>query len=360
MPPNAHRFDQQADWPALTGVRALAALAVLGMHAHVLVTPLPMLKLGHFGVDVFFVLSGFLLTMRYGQVLAKPDAQRHQAWWPFMRQRLGRILPAYYVQVLILGGLAGVGAYHWPGCLAFLGQFTLAFYIGPEPLQAWVAPWWSLPVELCFYAIFPLALFALGRRPIPTLLIGLGLVYAYRSLLMVTAPAHPWLAFWLQQAPGRFDEFLIGMAAAWWLLSRPASTLPSGKWCFWLGLAGFVVLLSVPNVSQLVVHLGWGVCFYTLLAISIAAMLAGLVLGAGLINRLLSTPILVWLGHISFGIYLWHYPLIEWVRVPVAQGWPGSVRLWIIVIGSLLLAYGSWRLVEKPALNGLRNRPPSG
>lgn len=354
------RFHTQAlnrsDWPALTGVRALAALSVLGMHAHVLVTPLPMLKLGHFGVDVFFVLSGFLLTLRYGQGPVQREAQGGVSWWPYMQQRLVRILPAYYAQILILGVLAAVGAYHWPGWSRFLGQFTLAFYVGPEPLQAWVAPWWSLPVELCFYALFPLSLRLLCRWPVPTVLAVLGIVYAYRSVLMLMAPQHPWLPFWLQQAPGRFDEFLIGMAAACWLLSRQASALPSSKWWFWLGLATFVVLLSVPNLSQLVVRFGPGVGFYTLLAASIAAMLIGLVLGAGLVNRVLSLPILVWLGHISFGIYLWHYPLIEWVRLPEAQQWPASVRLLIVLLGSLLLAHLSWRFIERPALNWLKKR----
>ncbi|AVP98068.1 hypothetical protein C7S18_13045 [Ahniella affigens] len=356
--PNPSR--DRADWPALTGVRALAALAVLGMHVHVLVTPLPLLKLGHFGVDVFFVLSGFLLTLRYGRIQGQPDADARVEWWPFMRQRLVRILPAFYVQVLILGLLAGLGAYAWPGWRQFLGQFTLAFYVGTEPLQAWVAPWWSLPVELCFYVLFPLTLWCLRRRPVPMLLIGLGLVYAYRSVMMVSAPAHPWLAFWLQQAPGRFDEFLIGMAAAWWLRSRAATGQDSGKWWFWLGLAAFAVLLSTPNLSQLVVHLGFGVCFYSALAASIAVMLVGLVLGTGLMNRLLAQPWLVWLGQISFGVYLWHYPLIEWVRRPEAQAWPGSVRLVLVLIGSLVLADLSWRCIERPALNWLRRRRTLG
>lgn len=344
------------DWPALTGVRGLAALAVLGMHAHVLVTPLPWLKLGHFGVDVFFVLSGFLLTLVYGNRHRNPARADGAGSWRYLRQRLGRILPAYYAQILLLGALAAIDVYSWPGWRSYLGQFSLAFYLGPEPLQAWVAPWWSLPVELSFYLLFPLALAGLKRQPLLTVMVCLLIVYGYRYGMMQAHAGQPWLAFWLQQAPGRFDEFLLGMLAAWLVTAPGQAARLSGKWLFWLGLAGFASMLSIPDLSQAVVHPGLGVYFYSLLALAIACMLAGLYLGAGLVNRLLSLPPLLWLGQISFGIYLWHYAIIDWLRLSAFAGAPGSLRLCLVVALSLLCGALSWVLIERPMLRWLKQR----
>ncbi|MBK8285440.1 MAG: acyltransferase [Ahniella sp.] len=207
--------------PALTGLRGLAALLVFGFHLHHLVAPMPVFARGFLGVDVFFVLSGFLLAWLAGQTSAVD-------WRGFYRRRALRILPALYAQMLVLGVLVGAAGltwiFPWPGWSDYANQFSLAFHVGGTPLQPLVGPWWSIPVELGFYVLFPLLWWGLRRSMLTTILVVLAMVLAYRGWLLLHDGTSPWLSAWLSLLPGRLEQFLFGMVAAVALLNGIGQT----------------------------------------------------------------------------------------------------------------------------------------
>ena len=236
-------------FPALTGLRTVAVLLVLGHHfnpfaperfgwrLHKLVAEM------HIGVTVFFVLSGFLIGYRY---LGRPVALR-----TYFANRFARIYPLYFLLTTLTFLLhrGSVGSLASP-----LGQYLLniSFLRGlfDDYLYSGIAQGWSLTVEELFYASAPLAFLLIRRSAqwlwaLPLLLVaaGIGLVLLGRG--------HPWHGFFgsfdfLFQFtyPGRAVEFFVGVGLAWWLRRRPTGLPPRhayllrawrGACCAWAG-----------------------------------------------------------------------------------------------------------------------------
>lgn len=365
-----------APFPALTGLRGLAALAVFCLHAWSLcgrVEPLPewpamsaalrwLFGIGWVGVDVFFTLSGFLLALPFLRDPSAAPVVRN-----FLARRWLRIFPAYYAQLLVLWLIVpqlpalATALRNVPEGMGVLAHGLLWFFAWPA-VTPWLTVWWSLPVEFGFYLLLPLLARWLspGRWPWLLALPLLGLVWRWTWLNF----AEPGLltVYRVDQLPGRIGQFVIGMLAAMlWVrradwrerVSRHAQVL--------FVCAMFAVLLlpaawllvnptahDLPSVHPLL--LGW----HDLASLAVAGLiLASCTAGGGLVGLLRSPPLMV-LGTVSYGLYLWHFPVLlcfrVWLREP-GVAWPGFWMFWSLsLLASLALASLSYWLVERPCL----------
>ena len=304
----------------LDGIRAFAVLAVLFYHGGVSWVPG-----GFLGVDVFFVLSGFLITTLLLKELRSRETIGLVAFWA---RRARRLLPALFL-VLIFCAIfvlffATPGTYPSFGADALSSLFYVAnwhfIFQGSNYFALGAAPsllehTWSLAIEEQFYVLWPLILLGLFRIGARTkILFGVCLVGALAS----TA----WMA-WL---------FHHGAS-----LSRLYYGTDTHAECVLIGAALALVFLTVNRqpLSRRWQHLlGASVCAQSVL------------------TRLLSLGILVFLGRISYGLYLWHFPLFQWLsasRVHLS-GWPLlGVRIGV----TLVVATCSFFFIERPIRHSL-------
>jgi peptidoglycan/LPS O-acetylase OafA/YrhL len=379
-PPGHPRF------PMLDGVRAIAALSIVVLHVsdrsgfsqHEIVGALTARL--NVGVALFFVLSGFLLYRPF--VAARVDGRPASTVAHYLRRRALRILPGYWVALAVTAGV---------GWVTFaLGWWRYAFFLQPYniySLFSGINPAWTLSIEVLFYISLPVWVVVARRlltgRPRAVQLraelwaVGALAVFgiAFRtaavliqntSLWVISYPAHlAWfaggmglalLSLWLEDRPApRLLRPLIASPAACWsaallayLLAAYASGLPRG-----LGSSPTPLENIVGHVLYLVVAV--------LVTLPAVVVLTGAGRPAGVassvsaaIRRLLGHPLALWLGAISYGIFLYHDPFLDWL---IARGFldsaPGLpyLDLMIVVVGSsILMGAASYYLVERPFL----------
>jgi peptidoglycan/LPS O-acetylase OafA/YrhL len=331
-----------------------------------------------FAVPVFFMLSGFLLYRPFfaARMRGRPSPSRAR----FFKRRLARILPAYWVALTLCGlflGATGVFGHRWYLFYGF-GQI----YSTATQRQG-LAVAWTLCAELAFYLSLPLidlairALARLLRTPTQSWRLDLGFLLILGALSFAFRVWVGHVDLVLQQSLfGVFDWLLPGMLLAIVTViyaDREVSELPGWirlvarkpLYC-WLA-AGVLILLNIPllNGSTYQLHpaaitsLAYDLDFLlqgTIAALVVApAMLPGT--DAGLLGqprRLLAAPVLCWLGTISYGIYLWHLPIMSELFKLGLFSLPGSrtVNLFIAaLVPSIVIAAASWYLMEKPLLN---------
>ncbi|MFT4074714.1 MAG: acyltransferase family protein [Asticcacaulis sp.] len=324
----------------IQGMRAIAVLAVLAFHAsHAL------LPGGFAGVDVFFVLSGYLIT----QVLLRPMEEKRFSIRDFYRRRIRRLYPALFT---VLAFTLVMGLAFFPPTLLkelvksqffttlFLSNLAFARETGYFDLQAELKPLlhtWSLGVEEQFYLLFPPILYVLHRWAKRLLWPVLGLLALWSLWFSQTRlAAHPEVAFYFPTS--RAFELLIGALCVG--IDRHVSLPVLAQRI--LGIIGLVaialgfVLINAdspfPGLLALLPCLG-------------AAAL--LVSPQGWANRWLAVRPLVRVGDISYSLYLWHWPLLVFARFVFPDA------SWAIV-GALVLSVGmawlSWRYIETPFL----------
>lgn len=330
----------------IDGLRAIAVLSVVLGHAG-----LPWLAGGYAGVDVFFVISGFLIT----RILIDDLASGRFSLGRFYERRARRILPALVVMVLATVPFALTlmlplqfreYAESVTGVALFLSNVVFFLQSGYFESEAAMKPLlhtWSLAVEEQFYLLHPLLLWAVwrvGRRFLPLVLA----LIAATSLAAAEAGSRfmPEAAFFL--LPFRGWELIAGALAT---LAVASGRLRANDRLALPGLA----LILVPMVAY--------DDSYRFPGLWAAAPVLGTALvlafgGAGSRTaRFLSVRPLVWVGLISYSLYLWHQPLFAFARIglnaePSAPVMAGLVGL------SLLLGWASWRWVETP----FRRRDP--
>jgi peptidoglycan/LPS O-acetylase OafA/YrhL len=337
----------------IEGLRALAVLSVIAYHAFSAVAPG-----GFVGVDVFFVISGFLIT---GIIVRERDAGAF-SWGRFYLRRARRILPAFLAVTLTVAALAA-----WielpqqlrttGGVLGFSGLFTanLAFgrtpgYFDPVPQQSPLLHLWSLGVEEQFYLLWPALIALLWLKPLKRARPWLALVLAVLSLAFaqkqLTAGAFSQAFFGL--AP-RVWEFLAGGLLLFGVPSpnrRRLADLASG--------AGLVLILGS------VVLLNDRVPFPGLAALP-ACLGAALLIWAGQgqsprPSALLESAPARAVGRISYSLYLWHWPLLVLAREVAQRPLALYERALLMAIAGGL-AVLSWRFVEQPFRRGETVRP---
>jgi len=335
----------------IDGLRALAVLPVVLFHAGV-----GAFGGGFVGVDVFFVISGYLIT----SIIISELASGTFTIANFYERRARRILPA--LVVVVLATLPA--AWYWllPGAMREFSESIIAVFTFVSNILFWrssgyfdteaelkpLLHTWSLAVEEQYYLFFPLFLSVMwrfGRRNIEYLLIAFGVISI--GLAQWGAAVDPTAAFYL--LPTRGWELLIGALAAFYL-SREGASAPrvSRPWVGELGsMVGFLcVVVTVFAYSRKTPFPG----FYALVPTAGTVLI---ILYAGPSNfagRLLARPAMVGIGLVSYSAYLWHQPLFAFARIGFSAEAGGQLML-LLAVCSFGLAYLSWRFVEAPFRN---------
>ncbi|MFZ4812671.1 MAG: acyltransferase family protein, partial [Ilumatobacteraceae bacterium] len=333
--------------PALDGLRALAVIAVIAFH-------LGWISGGFLGVDLFFVLSGFLITS-----LLLSDARGEggidlRAFWA---RRFRRLLPAV---ALTIGGV-----------LAWLAVWgTAAEQANARDDARWAIPYlanwhliaqardywatavepsvfthlWSLAVEEQFYVLWPLVVWVLVRRGGPTRRLvwvtGALAAASWVALVVLHDPSNPSRVY-LGTDTRAFALLLGALAALLPLARRPAdrrSEAVAG-----LAMLGLCVLWVVGGDLRDWLLRG-GLLVHSGLAVTLIALVAADRTWLGLP---LGTRPLVWIGQRSYGLYLWHWPVLVLIR-PRTPNVPAAVRDVIIIAISVALAELSYQWIEHP------------
>lgn len=324
--------------PALDGLRAIAILATIAVHA-AFYLPGPWIKLfpgAWIGVDIFFVLSGFLIT----RLLA--DEMRRNGrigLGRFYIRRVLRLLPAYAVMLLAVV-LFSVFVLHdrdvYTAALVSIGyimNWSRAFAWFP---QASLGHTWSLSMEEQFYIIWPTAFLLMrGRRPLLWLGTLIAAMVAWRSFLAVggSNPERLYNGF-----DTHADTLLIGCALA---VARPGEKLRrmAGRFAVVPVIALAAVLGGFTYRSPFVQTVGFSLAGLATAWVIVAAM------EPGWVKRALSVRPLVYTGKISYGLYLWHAPILI-IGPRYIPGYPAL----LLIPASFAVAALSHAIVEKPFL----------
>jgi len=347
--------------PGIDGLRAVAVAAVLLYHL-----PVSWLPGGFLGVDVFFVISGFLITSLLTAEVQRTGRIGLGAFW---RRRARRLLPALFFMLVIVVTVATIFARDALSLLAsdlpaVLGYFTnwwLLFHhvsyfqsVGRPPL---VLHLWSLAVEEQFYLLWPLiVLLAVGRhgrtrRVGWVALVGAVASSVWMAVLFQTSQDPSRVYFGTDtHAGGLLLGAALGIAFPPW--SRSSTVTASARRLMGaVGLAAFgglVALMVILNQYATFTYRGGLQLATVLTAVVILVATHPAVRGA----RVLATPALQWIGKRSYAIYLWHWPIFELTRPGIdvsLSGWPlTAVRLALVAVASDL----SYRLVEQPFRTG--------
>jgi len=338
--------------PDIQGLRAIAVGVVVLYHAGV-----PVLRGGYVGVDVFFVISGFLIT---SHLLRTLDRTGRVEFAQFYARRARRILPASFV-VLVLSVIAAVLWYPpllmeqvWSGRIAtalYVPNYLFAVngtdYLA-ETTPSLFQHYWSLGIEEQFYLVWPLLL-TLGWMLVKShrtrfiLLIALVGV-SFASGVFLTYESQPWAFFSL---PTRAWELGVGGIAAFLLARRPPP-LPGAAAAIagWIGVLG-IVLAAVLFDSSTPFPSYWAAVPVAATALVIISGSTGHNLGP---ERMLSTRPMLFIGAISYSLYLVHWPALQIPEVSAGQRLP----LWLTVMIALAcvpLAWALYKWVESPARN---------
>ena len=275
--------------------------------------------MGFEGVYLFFVLSGFLLTVQtQDQVLGVRTVG------VFYARRLLRIFPAVWLQLMVLA-LVGELWSAWtlaPTRENWLINALLWVNMPPAMQKPAVGVWWTLPVELSFYALLPVstagAWVCCGNRLIVASLVITGM-WRWDITQYFPGANFSSLSHLIDSLPAALTSFLAGAVAARWNKSLNATLR---RPVLWFGLLGFfaVQALLLPGIEHYWQG-GWLlVSWNTLLSVSFAAIELSCVRdgSCGWLNQ----PVMQWLGERSFGLYLWDVPAIEAVKLswPQADG----------------------------------------
>lgn len=330
----------------IQGLRAIAVLAVLVFHA------LPEALPGGFvGVDIFFVLSGYLIT----RIILPPLEQRRFSLLDFYRRRVRRLFPALFT---MLGITMLIGIAVLPPALLvklaesqffttlFASNFYFADKTGYFDLSAEQMPLlntWSLGVEEQFYLLYPLVLWLVVRWIGPAKWAVLT-VLAITSLIQsqIWTGTDPDTAFY--HPASRAFELLIGAL----VVGLERRWTPGAQLSQWAGLfAASVLVASLFLIGPRTSFPGIAALAPTLATATL------LLIRQGWMTRAISIRPMVLVGDISYSLYLWHWPLLVFGKFL----FPGSaIVIAIAVLLSFLAAWASWRYIEQPILQHKNRR----
>lgn len=337
--------------PDIDGLRAIAVLMVLAVHASPASLPN-----GYVGVDLFFVISGYLIT----SILRREIVQGQFSIRDFYVRRINRIFPALFLVLLVClvagPALMYAGEYQQTGKAALFSVLFLAnahFYweSGYWDMASKLKPLlhlWSLGVEEQFYLLWPVLLLWAHRTRRSVVNVALVVVFASLVVNLVLTSKNQAAGFYLPF--GRLWELAAGgcVACIAWLRAPAAEhgvESPDGRaFRNILGWAG-IGLLVATQLSFMESDAFPG--FYVVPVVLAAAMLILAGPQASFNRRVLSHPVAVYIGRISYPLYLWHWPLLVSVRLLGDGQWSSSHRN-LAVLASVLLAMLTYHAMEKP------------
>jgi peptidoglycan/LPS O-acetylase OafA/YrhL len=335
----------------IDGLRAIAILSVVGFHAF------PSLVRGGFiGVDMFFVISGFLIsTIIFGSL-----DRNNFSFLEFYSRRIKRIFPAL---ILVFSASYIFGWFelfadeykqlgkHIAAGAGFVANFILWNENGYFDNTAESKPMlhlWSLGIEEQFYIVWPLLLWFAWKRKLNMLSITIAIGLISFALNIATVRTDAVAVFYSPQT--RFWELLVGSVLAYITLykqggrKQSTSNLQSIVGAALIAIAFFVIKkeLAFP---------GW----WAMLPTMGVALIISAGLNAWLNRAVLSNRILVWFGLISFPLYLWHWPLLSFAHIVGSAEPTREMRIAAVLI-SIMLAWLTYELIEKPIRFGTKNR----
>ena len=380
--------------PSLDGIRALSVLAVIIYHANKMWLPG-----GFLGVEVFFVISGYLITLL---LLAESEKNGSISLKEFWWRRARRLLPALWVVVLGVVVFAALFQREMLGTLR--GDVVAALLYGFNWFQIWVGTsyftsfefvplrhLWSLAVEEQFYLIWPVVMLIVakfGKRRLPivsavffglavVLAIYTALVYQPGTISNIGDTPNQFMSLFGQPVSRidflflgtltRSSGLLLGAALAiWWrpwLLQN--SRAGANKLFDFIGIGGLAALALMMWRFQTVIEgtdegtVGYdflfrGGFFLTDLA-SLAVIAAAVHPSSKILARSLSNPVLVWLGRRSYGFYLFHWPVFQFYRRFAGKGLT-PYEFVVLVLFALALTELSYRYIETPVRQGAVSR----
>jgi peptidoglycan/LPS O-acetylase OafA/YrhL len=352
------------------GLRALAVGGVVVFHAFPALLPG-----GFIGVDIFFVLSGFLIS----NIIFSGLDEGNFSFKTFYARRVKRIFPALSL-VLALSAVLGwlllfpeeffqLGK-HLAAAAAYASNFVLwreAGYFDSAGETKPLLHLWSLAVEEQFYLFWPLLVKVVWPSRRAAVALTLGVLMLTFALNVYFVHSKPEATFYLPVT--RLWELLCGSSLALWQctvgrskaansssIKRLMALLQKPKFANALSATGLgLILLAFALIDKTKAFPGWWALLPTIGTV--------LVIAAGprawLNHVLLSHPAAVWLGLISYPLYLWHWPLLSFARV-VEAGPPPAPILLMAVTASVFLAWCTYKWIELPVRRGLAGVPIVG
>lgn len=326
--------------PDVDGLRAIAVMLVLNFHAFP-----PAMPGGFVGVDVFFVISGFLIT----GIIARELEQQRFGLLTFYVRRVRRIFPALVVvlcAVLLLGWLwmlpaafAQLGSDVFASA-AFLANIALLLQSGYFDVESAKKPLlhlWSLGIEEQFYLFWPPILMLAARMRLSVVTVAASLGVASFALNVALIGSNPVATFYLPFT--RAFELLAGavLACRWDSVSQ---SVTASNWRAWLGAA--MVAAAAMLLDSHSAFPGW----WALLPVVGTALLLSAP-SSWLCRKLLANPAFVWIGLISYPLYLWHWPLLVFLAqikfAPLTL-----IERELILLLTVPLAWATYYFVERP------------
>jgi peptidoglycan/LPS O-acetylase OafA/YrhL len=352
----ARRAGEDAHYVQLDGLRALAVLVVMARHF------VPTLEgigiIGWLGVRLFFVLSGFLITgilLRGRSLIESGNQSNLFTLRQFYIRRFLRIFPLYYFVLIVLAicNAEQVREFFWWHA-AYLSNHC---FIEQTYFSKWVGHFWSLAVEEQFYLLWPAVIFFTPRKILlPVILLTVAVGPVFRYLLGI-----PEYGLWAEvSAFGCLDA--LGMGAVLALFQSGAKRYSKRTYAI-VTLVGFVIVSGSLTAFELLFY--WRE-MYAIFGLGFAIFCAGAIgwsvhgIG-GPVGAFLRWRPLVYVGVISYGLYVYHGVLNEAAGVMKSRGWISDRGAWWVVAGlfasSFAIAALSWHFFEKPINNLKRHFP---
>jgi peptidoglycan/LPS O-acetylase OafA/YrhL len=345
----------------LDGLRGIAILLVLVFHYAPATGPMRYLGdvfgIGWTGVDLFFVLSGYLITGILLDSVGQPHYYRN-----FIVRRSLRIFPLYYACLVLYCVLSFVPSpIHWKAFLTIGGGWWYVGYLGNIQVflqNAWpgaaiLTPLWSLQVEEQFYLSFPFLVWAAKRRTLAWILVCSVIgALLLRIALVVALPKNLMGTYALM--PCRMDALAMGGLVA--IAARESPHWLKSRWIGWmtaLAAATFLLICIFVNSSP------WSnpmrTLGYTAIDLAFTGVLVMLISWRQrLLLRLCRVRFLIWVGTISYGLYLLHIPALSishrWLAPFLGIAQSGSADFFLMMALAMAMAWISWTVFESPIL----------
>jgi peptidoglycan/LPS O-acetylase OafA/YrhL len=330
--------------PDIDGLRALAVLLVVGFHAF------PKSFTGGFiGVDIFFVISGYLIS----KIILTDLNQGTFSFSRFYSRRIKRIFPSLLTVLsacLIFGWFALLSdeyqllGKHTAGGALFISNILLWGESGYFDSAAELKPLlhlWSLGIEEQFYLFWPLILWVASKFKFNILATILTLLASSFALNLFELTINPVADFYSPLT--RFWELLVGGILAWWTLKEKRFRL-TPAFSQWISLSGiFFIVLGSRFIDKNSPFPGW----LALLPVLGATLLIIAGENAWFNRYLLANRVMVWIGLISFPLYLWHWPLLAFAKVIEGGDVRSHIRFWLMIL-AIALSWLTYVFIEKP------------